>query len=136
PEPQLALGPALAGAREIGREIALEALLGERSAVAEQAQAELAVGDDRPAAGRIALGSGKRRRDRVLRPHRTAARRAHHAAGGDETRGESHPNASVVIVRNQASASTASALRVSRGASDGLTPPAPGTSASCPPVGW
>src|SRR5262245_26771786 len=136
PQAQLSFGPALAGAREIGGEIALEALLRERPAVAEQAQAELTVGDYRAAPGRIAPGTGERLRDRVLRPRPVAARRAQRAAGGGEGRDQSHPNASVVIVRNQASASTASALRVSRGASCGLTPPEPGTSASCPFVGW
>src|SRR5262245_60340074 len=60
PQAQLALGPALAGPREIGGEVALEALLRERSAVAEQAQAELTVGDDRAAARRIAPGAGER----------------------------------------------------------------------------
>src|SRR5262249_7933719 len=134
PKPELALGPPLAGPREIRGEVALEALLRERAAVAEQAQAKLAIGDDRATAHRVTLAAGERSRDRVLRA-RDAARRAHRAAGGHERRGESHPKASPVIVRNQASASTASALRASRGASDGLTPPAPGTSASCPLVG-
>src|SRR5262249_51297812 len=134
PKPELALGPPLAGTRQIGCEIALKALLRERAAVAKQAQAELAIGDDRATARRVTLTTGERSRDRVLRA-RHADRRAHRAAGGDERRGESHPKTSPVIVRNQASASTASALRASRGASDGLTPPAPGTSASCPLVG-
>ena len=60
------------------------------------------------------------------------------ARRGRDERGRepSHPKTSAVIVRNQASASTASAARVARGASAGLTPPAPGTSASCPPDGW
>ena len=46
-----------------------------------------------------------------------------------------HPKTSAVMVRNQASAKMASAARVERGASAGLTPPEPGTSASCPPDG-
>src|SRR5262249_4161786 len=134
PKPQLALGPPLAGPRQIGREIALKALFRERSAVAEETQAELAIGNDRAAARRGTRRTGDRSSERVLRAGH-ADRRAHRAGGGDERGGESHPNASPVIVRNQASASTASALRASRGASDGLTPPAPGTSASCPLVG-
>jgi len=66
PEPQLALGPPRAGSPEIGREVALEPLLRERPAVAEQAQTHLPVGDDRAAARGIALGAGERLRDRVL----------------------------------------------------------------------
>src|SRR5262249_62148123 len=117
-----------------GAEMARKAPLRERAARAKQAQAELAIGDYRTPGRRVPLAPGERSRDRIL-PARHADRRAHRAAGGDERRRESHPKTSPVIVRNQASASTASALRASRGASDGLTPPAPGTSASCPLVG-
>src|SRR5262245_65777753 len=88
PKPELALGPPLAGPRQIGREIALEALLRERAAVAEQAQAELAVGDDRATARRVTLAAGEGSRDRVLRA-RHAARRAHRAAGRHARRAES-----------------------------------------------
>src|SRR5262249_53876756 len=122
---------------QIGREIALEAFLGKRAAVAEQAQSDLAVRHDAAAAGGIALGAGERLRDRILALRDVALRDAQHEHGRDD-RGQrrSHPNTSPVIVRNQASASTASAARIARGASWGLTPPAPGTSASGPPDGW
>ena len=132
PEPQLGLGRALAGAAQIGREIALEPLVRERPAVTEQAQAHLAVGDDRAAARGIAPGAGERSRDPIVRIRHTGQ-----GADRDERGREPlHPNTSSVIVRNQASASTASAARVARGASAGLTPPEPGTSAICPPDGW
>ena len=121
-----------AGSLEIGREIALEALLRERPAVTEEAQADLAVGDDRAAARGIALGAGERLRQRIL-----SMRDAHHREGRDDRGREPHPNTSPVMVRNQASASTASAARVARGASAGLTPPEPGTSARSPLAdGW
>src|SRR5262249_15010274 len=132
-QPELPLRPPCARAAEVGREIALEALVGKRSAVAEQAEAHLATGDDRAAARGITLGAGERLPNRVLR-----VRGAQHGRGRDD-RGHRgcHPKTSAVIVRNHASASTASAARVARGASWGLTPPAPGTSASCPFAdGW
>src|SRR5207244_7456595 len=59
-EAELAFRPALAGSREIGREISLEALFGKRPAVTEQAQTYLAVGDDRAATRRVALDAGER----------------------------------------------------------------------------
>src|SRR4051812_46958464 len=52
---QLRRGVARAHAAQVGREVALEALLGERPAVAQQAQPHLAVGDQRAAAGGIAF---------------------------------------------------------------------------------
>src|SRR4029453_7594143 len=130
PQPQLAFRPAGAGALETGREIALKALLGERPAVAQQAQADLPTGDDGAAARRIARRAGERCGDRVL-----TARQTRRATDGDEGCAELHPKTSPVIVRNHASARTASAARAPRGASLGLTPPAPGMSASCPPLG-
>ena len=60
PEPDLALGEPAADASQVGREIALEALLGERPAVTEEAQPRLTVDDDRPPARGIAAGAGER----------------------------------------------------------------------------
>ena len=53
---------ARAGACEVGRNVALEALFGKRSAMAEQAKPLLAVGDDGAAFGGIARRSAERRR--------------------------------------------------------------------------
>src|SRR2546425_564333 len=81
---------------------------------------------------------GPRRGNAVRAP----ALPAHTSSGGGsegavEAPFDDHPNTSSVMVRNHASASTASAARVARGAPAGLTPPEPGTSASCPPAeGW
>src|SRR5207244_13201689 len=129
--PQLALGEARAGALEVGRQIALETLLGKRSGVAEQAQPDSSIRHDGAAADGIALRFGERLRQRILR-----VGDADQEAGRDDRGRKLHPNTSDVIVRNHASASTASAARALRGASAGLTPPDPGTSASRPPVGW
>src|SRR5258708_39192433 len=57
---ELADRPARAGARKAWRQSALEALLGNRAAVAQQAKADAAVGDDRPAAGCIARPDSER----------------------------------------------------------------------------
>src|SRR5262249_58546707 len=134
PQPKLALGPSRAGAPEIGREVALKSLFRKRPAVTQQAQTDLTVDDDRAATDRVALRTGQRLRNRIFR-----ARDTDRATDGDERRRPptrpAHPKTSPVIVRNQASASTASAARVARGASAGLTPPAPGTSANWPPDG-
>ena len=81
PEPELALGPSLPRAPQIGREIALEPLLREGPAVAEQAQADLAVGDDGAAPRGIALGAGERRGHRIVRMRDT------NQAAGREERG-------------------------------------------------
>src|SRR6266852_3282013 len=62
-----ALREARAHSLQVGREVALEPLLGERPAVAQQAQADLPAGDDRPAPRRIALTTRQRDRDRVSR---------------------------------------------------------------------
>src|SRR6202521_5727043 len=64
-QPQLARGPSRAAAGKIRREVALELLLGKRAGMAQQAETDLAVGDDRPAAQRIAGLVAQRRRDRV-----------------------------------------------------------------------
>src|SRR5262249_62311302 len=86
------------------------------------------VGDARPAPRRVALAPRQRLRYRIF-----CTRHTHEAADRDDRgRQEPHPKTSLVIVRNHASARTASAARVARGASEGLTPPEPGTSASCP----
>src|SRR3989442_952120 len=131
PQPELGFRPALAGSREVGREIALEALLRKRPAVTEQAQTHLAVDNDRAATHRIALDASERVRHPIL-----SARDARHATDRDDRGRENpHPNTSPVMVRNHASASAASTARAACGASDGLTPPEPGTSASCPLVG-
>ena len=55
---QLALAPALSGAGEAGRQIALKALLRNGAAVAEQAETDGAVGDDGAPARRIAAFLG------------------------------------------------------------------------------
>src|SRR5258708_37326345 len=57
---KLARRPARAGAGEARRQGALEALLGNRAAVAQEAKADAAVGDDRPAAGPVAWPGGGR----------------------------------------------------------------------------
>ena len=99
----------------------------------EQAQADLAIDEDCPTALGIAPYSCERLRHRILGMGTTC-----HAPRSEQRRahGHSHPNTSLVMVRNQPSAIAASSARVARGASAGLTPPAPGTSASWPFVGW
>ena len=125
PSDQRAPAPLRSGAR-----CALEPLLRERPGVAEQAEADLAVGDDGAAARRIALGAGQRRRDRVaddrigtqrgfVRRQRPAAARCsrsersrQRAMRGEPTgRGAAQPNTSAVMVLNQPSAKLASAAR-------------------------
>jgi len=54
PQPELAHRPARAGAGEARRQRALETLFGTRTAVAQQAKTDAAVGDDRPATRGIA----------------------------------------------------------------------------------
>ena len=93
--------------------------------MAEEAEPDLSAGHDGPAPRGIPARAGEGLRDRVV-----ALRRAAPAQHQRERAGEPHPNVSAAMVRNHASASTASTARVARGASDGLTPPAPGTSAS------
>src|SRR5262249_40273800 len=76
----LALGQARADALEIGRKITLEPLLGERPAMAQQAQADLPVGDDRPAPRRIALGARQRGRYLIARKSRSQEKRQYACA--------------------------------------------------------
>src|SRR5689334_16766513 len=58
PLADLSLGEA-SGASQVGREVALEALLRKRPAMTEQAEADLPARDDRPPLDRIALGAGQ-----------------------------------------------------------------------------
>jgi len=55
PRSQLGLRKSASGPREIGSQIALLALFGKGSTVAEQTKTTAAIGHDRPASGRIAL---------------------------------------------------------------------------------
>src|SRR5262249_15723877 len=126
----LRFGPPGARAPEIRSEIALEPLLGKWPAMAEQAEAHLPVGDYCAAARGITLGARKRLGNSIVRARPTDP--PPHRKGLCPP---IHPTPSAVRVLNHASASTASAARDGRGASDGLTPPDPGTSASCPFVG-
>jgi hypothetical protein len=48
-----------AALRRSGARVALKALLRKRPAVAQKAQSDLPVGDQRPAPGRIAFGAGQ-----------------------------------------------------------------------------
>ena len=86
----------LADSRQIRREIALKALLRKRSAVAEQTQADLPVGDDRTPACGIAGSAGERsgnriahygdRVRRVLRVRESGARKGKTQHGGQHSR--------------------------------------------------
>src|SRR5215475_14556141 len=60
PQPQLTLGPARAASFEVRRKCALELLIREGPAVAEQAEPHLAVNDDAAPAFHIALRAGQR----------------------------------------------------------------------------
>lgn len=62
---QLPGRPAFAGACKIGCEVALETFLRDRSGVAQQAQPELPVRDDRPAAHRVSSRLACKRRHRL-----------------------------------------------------------------------
>ena len=68
-------------------------------------------------------------------PHRRRRRRADSAVRDGDLRTAAQPNTSLVMVLNQPSANSASCARTERGASTGLTPPAPGTSVSTPLTG-
>ena len=130
-----------------GASVPWKLLLREGPGMAQQAKPDLPIGHDRAAARRIALRAGQRGRDRVADDRIGAqallgerARRSTPAW----PRAPSHVQADVtllsqklppVIVLNQPFAKFASSSRVARGASAGLTPPAPGMSVSCPLVG-
>src|SRR6185369_7915013 len=106
--------------------------------VAQQAKPNLPVREDLEAAFGISGCSGQRLRDRIAR-HRIGPQLLRCRGRAGEQSGRYHPplqpNTSPVIVLNQPSANWASSVRFSRGASSGLTPPEPSTSASTPSFG-
>ena len=139
PQPQLARRPARPGAREVRRQRALEPLLRERAGVAQQAKPDLAVGDDRAAARRIARrcrsarpGSRRRRSRKAPAPlrrarrrqqpqpaaHRSDAPRQRHSAedfGGDRPEpgiGDSSPPRARIAARRIERADAAGALDI------------------------
>src|SRR5262249_59780580 len=65
PQPQLTLGPASAASLQVRCECAMELLLREGPAVAEQAEPHLAVNDDAAPALHIALRAGQRAGDSI-----------------------------------------------------------------------
>ena len=65
PQPQLAFGQSVADAGEVGRELALEALLREGAGMAEQAQADAPIDDDRATRFRASRRAGERIGDGV-----------------------------------------------------------------------
>ena len=110
---ELARRPARAGAGEARRQGALEALLGDRAAVAQQAKPDAAVGDDRPATRRIARPRRSAAREWHRPPRRSCAvRPAPGPQGQRQPRGgragplatSLQPKVSAVIVLNQLSA--------------------------------
>ena len=119
----------LARTRAIKRraDIALQMRRGERAGVAQQAGAEPAVLDDLPAMCWIAW----LRLSAACRSHRMRRQASRHSRAMPAHQ----PNASAVIVLNQASAYAASCARCPGGASSGLTPPAPAMSVSWPFTG-
>src|SRR5438270_13129561 len=107
--------------------------------MSQQTKPDLAVGDDLLPAFGIARRSGQRRGNRVA-GHRVGPQLLRQRGRcAEPERGQyrpaPQPNTSPVIVLNQPSANWASSARFARGASIGLTPPAPSMSASTPFAG-
>src|SRR5262245_20194448 len=120
--------------------------------MAQKAQAHLPIGHDGAAAGRIAPLAGERGGNAVLhdtigscqllrrkrtRPRQNEGGQGHGAPGHvpGHVRSAAQPKTSPVMVLNHPSANNASWARTERGASVGLTPPAPCTSVSTPLLG-
>src|SRR5215510_13071379 len=116
--------------------------------MAQKAQAHLPIGHDGAAAGPIAplagerggnavfhdtIGSSQLLRRKRTRPRQNEGGQGHGAPG--YLRSAAQPKTSPVMVLNHPSANNASCARTERGASVGLTPPAPCTSVSTPLLG-